>query len=508
MKVVNADEMRTIERAALAGGITVDNLMQRAADAIVEAVRDASAGGSALILAGPGNNGGDGVVAAAKLNDMGIPVTAYTFHRENTQPFTGDTVRAEDDEACEQLRHKLQRADVIVDAVLGIGQNRQPDNGLRRILEAVHAGKPDTSTSIAVDIPTGVNADSGAVPGAVFQADTTICMGFAKLGTLTYPGAAYCGKVQVADIGLPPDSGENIPVTTPLPRDIAKLLPGRDPASNKGSSGRLEVVSGSRDFSGAPVLCSMAAYRVGAGLVEIALPESTHPIVAAHVLEPVFRPLPEEDGKVAPAAADAVNEGLEKAKACVAGPGLGLSQSTVAFIDRLLHLLAEARLPGVIDADGLNALSSIDRWWEVEANLVVTPHPGEMSRLTGISIADIQQDRLHVALSHAARWRKVVVLKGAGTVIASPEGDAVINSTGGPNLATAGTGDVLTGVIGGLLTQGLPPFDAAVSGVYLHGRAGDLLRDELGDVGTVAGDLIDTLPQARLSILQEAQEQQ
>jgi ADP-dependent NAD(P)H-hydrate dehydratase / NAD(P)H-hydrate epimerase len=508
VKVVNADEMRAIERAALARGITVNTLMQRAADAIVEAVRDASSGGSVLILAGPGNNGGDGVVSAAKVKDMGLPVTAYTFHRENTQPFTGDTVRAEDDEACELLRRKLQRADVIVDALLGIGQNRQPDADLRRILDVVYARKPDRSTCIAVDIPTGVNADSGAVPGAVFHADTTLCMGFAKRGTLAYPGAVYCGKVQVADIGLPPDSGENIRVTTPLPSDIAKLLPRRDPASNKGSSGRLEVVSGSRDFTGAPVMCSMAAYRVGAGLVEIALPASTHPVVAAHVLEPVFRPLPEEDGKVAAAAADVVKVGLEKAKACAAGPGLGLSQSTIAVIRRLLHLLAEARIPGVIDADGLNALSSIDGWWEVEVDLVLTPHPGEMSRLTGISIADIQQDRVRVALSHAAKWRKVVVLKGAGTVIASPEGDAVINSTGGPNLATAGTGDVLTGVIGGLLAQGLSPFDAAVCGVYLHGRAGDLLRDELGDVGTVAGDLIDTLPEARLSILQEAQEQQ
>jgi NAD(P)H-hydrate epimerase len=251
----------------------------------------------------------------------------------------------------------------------------------------------------------------------------------------------------------------------------------------------------------------MSAYRVGAGLVEIATPSSAHPIVAAHVLEPVFRPLPEVDGRVAEDALEQVKAGLDKAKACVVGPGLGLAPSTVTFIGALLKALQEKGIPAVIDADGLNALSELRNWWTTKCRLVLTPHPGEMSRLTGLSIQEIQQDRLGIAMQCAARWDTVVVLKGAGTVIASPDGRAVINSTGGPNLGTAGTGDVLSGIIGGLLTQGLPPFDAAVCGVYLHGHAGDLLQREHGEIGTIASDLIDILPKARRSILEEAEVQ-
>src|SRR5438270_2235932 len=252
--------MRQIEQAAFDRGMTVDDLMQRAASAISEAALAAAGEGSVLVLAGPGNNGGDGVVAAAKLEAQGVAVSMYSFRRPDARPFSGVVVRSEDDMSRDQLRTRLRRSTVVIDALLGIGQNRKPDSELSEILSSVASEPSARLRKIAVDIPTGVDADSGAVPGAVFQADETVCMGFAKMGVLTYPGAAHAGRVRVVDIGLPPDLGRDILVSTPEPADIASLLPVRDPASNKGSSGRLEVISGSRDFSGAPVLCSMSAY--------------------------------------------------------------------------------------------------------------------------------------------------------------------------------------------------------------------------------------------------------
>jgi ADP-dependent NAD(P)H-hydrate dehydratase / NAD(P)H-hydrate epimerase len=502
---VTSAQMRDLEQASFKRGITVEDLSQRAGAAVAEAAAASADGRPVLVLVGPGNNGGDGVVAAQALQESGLEASLYTFKRDRVEPFAGVLISADDDPGRDLLRSACSSSGVIVDALLGTGQNRPPGADLSSVLTVADESRGVGCVGIAVDVPTGIDADSGEVLGACFEADRTICMAAAKLGVVTYPGAAHAGEIRVANIGIPEDLLEAIRIWSPEASDIARLLPVRDPDSNKGSSGRLELIGGSRDFSGAPVLCSMAAYRAGAGLVEIATPKSAHPLVAAHVVEPVFRPLAEEDGSVGPDALDSVKDGLTKAKACVAGPGLGLSDATVSFIRGLLALITESKVLCLIDADGLNALSKIERWWELCAGLVLTPHPGEMSRLTARSIKDVQQDRLAIAREHAEKWNAVVVLKGAGTVIASPYGEAVINSSGGPNLATAGTGDVLSGVIGALLAQGMSPFQASICGVYLHGRAGDLVRSELGDIGTLASDLIDALPEARLSILEQAE---
>jgi NAD(P)H-hydrate epimerase len=296
-------------------------------------------------------------------------------------------------------------------------------------------------------------------------------------------------------------------VHVPEVGDIGKLLPARGSNTNKGSFGRVLFVGGSRDFLGAPALSSIAAYRAGAGLVEVATLPSVQQNVAAHALEPIFAPLPEEDGRISPGAEPHIRDRLQQASALVYGPGMGLSESTVRLTHHILSMVGRAKLRGaVIDADGLNALAQIDRWWEVEAPLVLTPHPGEMGRLTGLSVPEVQRDRVRLAQGKAREWGKVVVLKGAGTVVASPSGTVAINLTGGPNLASAGTGDVLSGIIGGLLAQGCPPWEAAVAGVYLHGRAGDELREKYGDAGTLAGDLLPVIPLVRRSILEEAEE--
>ncbi|HEX6506629.1 MAG TPA: NAD(P)H-hydrate dehydratase, partial [Chloroflexota bacterium] len=272
-------------------------------------------------------------------------------------------------------------------------------------------------------------------------------------------------------------------------------------------SGRLLAVSGSRDFTGAPAMVSLAAYRAGAGLVEVALPASIQLAVAAHALEPIYLPLPTVDGKLGHSALEDIASALEKARSLALGPGMGLSESTIELVAGVLDLLRdEKKIGAVVDADGLNALAHIDQWHHGLGDVVVTPHPGEMSRLTGLSIAEVQADRLAVARRFASKWDVVVVLKGARTIVAAPDGRAAINSSGGPNLATAGTGDVLSGIIGGLLAQSVGAWDAARCGVYLHGRAGDLLRAELGDAGTLAGDLLAMIPVARQSIL-DAQEE-
>lgn len=296
-------------------------------------------------------------------------------------------------------------------------------------------------------------------------------------------------------------------VTIPDARDIARLLPQRNVNSNKGTFGRVVFCGGSHNFLGAPALSAMASYRSGAGLVELAVIPPVQQSVAAHISEAVFQPIPASGGYISPDAVETIKQTWERATAFVFGPGMGLTDGTVELTRGVLAALPAARLQGsVIDADGLNALSRINGWWQSELALVLTPHPGEMSRLTGMTIEQIQSDRLAVAREHAKKWGAVVVLKGAGTVVASPEGAARINPTGGPNLATAGTGDVLSGIIGGLLAQGCTPFDAAIAGTYLHGHAGDIVSKRFGNAGTVAGDLLPAIPLARQSILREAGE--
>lgn len=268
----------------------------------------------------------------------------------------------------------------------------------------------------------------------------------------------------------------------------------------------MTIIGGSHDYAGAPTLSSLAAYRIGAGLVQIAAPRSVQPIIAAHVIEAIFQPQPEREGRLSCEGAGALLNAIGQATAIVYGPGMGRSSETIELTRRLLSGMTGNQYRGsVIDADGLNALAKIPEWWALAPpNLVLTPHPGEMARLTKTAVKDVQSDRIGVALEHAALWNAVVVLKGSGTVVASPDGRAVVNPTGGPNLATAGTGDVLSGSIGGLLAQGCSPWNAAVAGVYIHGLAGDRLRAEHGSAGTLASDLLAQLPIARRQILDDA----
>lgn len=505
MKAVTAAEMRSIEEQAGRQGLSISSLMQLAGQATAQAVHAVGKPGAVLILVGPGNNGGDGVVTARRLLEDGKDVRIYAFARQEIDDVPAIVAHAEHDENGQTLLRWLEECEVIVDALLGIGQHRPVAGLLEEMVRRVNDHRRHDSAVIAIDVPTGVDADTGRLLGDPVRADLTVCMGYLKPGVVSYPGAAASGDVVVRDLGIPRSLAGDAPYEYPEDADISALLPERKPNSNKGSFGRVLVAGGSSDFMGAPALVSLGAYRAGAGLLEVLVPHVVQHSVASHVMECIFSPGHRPGEQLGPACLPDFQRSMRKAQAVVFGPGMGLSDETKRLTQQLLEGWRDESPRGaVVDADALNALSTIDRWWEGIDNLVLTPHPGEMSRLTGLSVEAIQSERLPVALRFAREWGQVLVLKGAGTVVASPDGRASINPTGGANLATAGAGDVLSGIIGGLLAQGCPPWEAAVAGVYIHGRAGDIVREKLGDSGTLAGDLTGAVPLARTSLSTES----
>ncbi len=507
MKAVTAAQVRDVEQAAVAAGVSLDTLMENAGLAVANAAANflgGAAGRRAVVLVGPGNNGGDGLVAARHLAKMLAKAECWVLlPRKSPDPKRAPAEAAGasvmDIAECgglPALAASVHDADVVLDAVLGIGQGRAIGEPLAGVFRAVrHSGKP----VLAVDLPTGTNSDSGVFDPNGLPATVTYMLGLPKLGPVIRPVESRCGKLEVLDIGLPDgvDDGINIEWLTP---SLAKsLLPARPAGGHKGTFGRALIIGGSKDYIGAVTLAAQAAGRTGAGLVEVAAPESVHRAVAAQAMEPIHRPLPvSTDGALDPIGAGrGILAAANDASAVLVGPGLGQSPVTGQLVRDFLAAKREA-LPTVVDADGLNALAGSHRWWErVRGPCVLTPHPGEMARLTGKSVAQVQPDRLGLARSAAKEWGKVVVLKGAATVIASPGGRARISPWVNSGLAKGGTGDVLAGVVAGLLAQKPgDAFDMASLAVYLHGQAGDIACKRKGESGMTAGDVVEALPDA------------
>ncbi len=470
-------------------------------------------------------------------------------------------VHAEDDPDFEQLQELVLDADVLVDALLGTGVARPIEGALAELLAIVQQGmaqrqqeealveddqepaEPASSQSaaqylrpvadfdflhlpaiaasplpqvVAVDCPSGLNCDTGALDPASLPAHLTVTFANPKVGHFIPDGPAACGRLEVADIGTDPDLAADIPVQLATPEFVRDLLPARPSDGHKGTFGKALAVAGSINYTGAAHLAGAAAYRVGAGLVTLGVIPSIHPILAAASLETTWLILPEELGVIGPEAVKALAEKAADYDALLVGPGLTQeihSESSVArpanagpSAGFLAHSQPHTpaadpevlrRLPWVIDADALNALAQSERWQEhLPPHAILTPHPGEMARLCGCSTREVQANRIGLAQDKAAAWNAVIVLKGAYTVIAAPDGRVAVLPFANPALATAGSGDVLAGAIVGALAQGLAPFDAAVVGGYLHGLAGELARQELGDAGVVAGDLLIRLPLA------------
>lgn len=509
MKIVTVAEMVGIEQQAEREyGLTSPTLMEHAGRSVATAIEsrvEGEVGGlHIVVLAGPGNNGGDGRVAARYLSQAGARTTIYDWKRGEIET-GGQTIAAGDDLGA--LRSALTSADVVLDALLGTGHARPLAPTMAAALALVteeRARRPDLYV-VAVDLPSGLNADTGAIDPGTLAADLTVTLALAKVGLLLFPGASYVGERAVGSIGLP----GTMAITTDLEMLddalIRQVMPPRPLDSNKGTFGKVMALVGSPQYIGAAYLVCGAAARIGAGLVTLATVPALAPFYATMLPEITYAHLPPENS--APdARAKAVLDALDGYRALVVGPGLGQSSATTALLERFfagLTALPDARRPRlVVDADGLNALAKLDHWWQrLPAQTVLTPHPGEMARLRGgASVSGGGVDRLSVIREAAREWGHVIVLKGAYTLVASPDGALRINGVANPALATAGTGDVLAGTTAGMLAQGMGPYDAACAAVYLHAQAGQRVRAHLGDAGMLAGDLLAELPVARQEV--------
>jgi hydroxyethylthiazole kinase-like uncharacterized protein yjeF len=539
-KLVSTAEMRALEQAAVDAGATWAGLMEHAgwgvAQAAMQILGDA-AGKRVLVLVGPGNNGGDGLVVARHLRDAGADVTLYLWRRETQADANGQRCRergifeqaAPADPTRADLRRLLAESALVVDALLGAGISRAVEGELAEIIETVNDERRTMEKQVsvarssfhvlAVDLPTGVHSDTGQVMGAALRADLTVATGLIKRGLLQYPGRTYAGEIRVAEIGLPPAHLEAIMSERIDAARARALLPRRPNDAHKGTFGKVLVVAGSLQYPGAAGLSTASAARIGAGLVTLATGRSGLG-GPGRLPEITLQLLPEADwNALGEGAADEALKHLDGYQALLIGPGIGREEQTRLFLERLLGLDSPRHRghigfrigtsaekpaersrpelpPVVIDADALTLLSQIESWWErlPHGRCVLTPHPGEMKRL--LASEELDADSVKLAEDSAKKWGQVVVLKGATTVIASPDGRSMVNDGGNAALATAGTGDVLAGAITGLLAQGLAPFDAATLGVYLHSAAGRILREDLGDMGTLASDLLPRLPMA------------
>jgi NAD(P)H-hydrate epimerase len=498
--------MRRLDDRAVAAGTTTAALMEKAGLGTARGIKAflcGVVGKRILVLVGPGNNGGDGLVAARHLHSWGARVHLlllsprsnedinFTLLRQQGVPFAGPGP-----EALSSLAGLLARADAVVDAVLGTAKARPLQGAFRETLLAVGRARLNSPKMrvIAVDLPSGLDADTGTSDPAALQADLTLTLGLPKRGLYSSSGAELVGRVEVADIGLPPAADVDTELLTS--GWAAAVLPNRPLSSHKGTYGRLLVVAGSNRYIGAAYLACMGACRVGAGLVTVACPASLHPVLAAKLTETTHLPLPKgPTGHLSAAAAGPLAEEMPAYGPVLIGCGIGQHPETIGLIQSLLPRLNGK--PSVWDADGLNNLVSIPSWPQLlPSETVLTPHPAEMGRLSGLTVEDIQKNRIEVCRDMARRWQKVVVLKGAHTVVASPQGQVRLSPFANPCLASAGTGDVLAGAVAGLLTQGMTAFDSASLGVYLHGMAGEIVRTRLGEAGTLASDLLLALPEA------------
>lgn len=609
-RIVSVEEMQRLEKEADAGGQSYAAMMEQAGTALAEAIQESYSGSvdrSVLVLVGPGNNGGDGLVCARHLCDAGYRVRVYLWARGGVPAKEGEagkkgrkgtpiskakpkedyeghlgkvldrsvpTQSAEEDKDGVQLRAWLDDADIVVDALLGTGANRPIEGELAVVLQQVlevrktrmsTAGDPaneadseDASETgeggtrpplavVAVDVPSGLNADSGALDPVTVPADMTVTFGCAKAGHFQFPGAGIVGELAVADIGIPPELTADLRTFFLTPEQVSGLLPTRSRNSHKGSFGKGMAVVGSVNYPGAAYLSCAAMGRAGAGLVTGAIPQPVWVPVSSALSEPTWILLSHDLGVVNEAAAANVSARLEEYDSLLIGCGLGQESATRGFMERLLrrnHRQRPSALPRafagsdgeksaeetgasgqgtaaaspfgpirrrdqlpadslplpptVIDADGLNNLAQLDDWPSLlPADCVLTPHPAEMARLCGFgSVEEVVADRWNLARERAAKWQAVVLLKGPYTVIASPGGDLAVLPIATAALATAGTGDILAGAITGLLAQGLAPFHAACLGAWLHGRAGELCEERIGCAGVVASDLLPLLPEA------------
>jgi hydroxyethylthiazole kinase-like uncharacterized protein yjeF len=532
-KIATVEQMHAIEKAADAGGLTYAQMMENAGRAVAAAIQgriEEMAGKRVAILVGPGNNGGDGLVAGHYLAVAGAEVACYLAkgrlksdaNLARLQKKGLPVLEAEADQRGKALREMMQSADIILDALLGTGIRLPLEGTVLSILKTAQAALQKREVSpfvVAVDCPSGLDCDSGEVADEALQANLTVTLAAAKRGLLRFPGAQKVGELVVADIGIPAEQEEMKALDIELAtwREMRQLLPLRPRDAHKGTFGRALIVAGSVNFPGAAAMAGEAAYRVGAGLVTLAVPGPVQILIASRLPEATWIILPHEMGVIAEHAVEVINPELGKTQCMLMGPGFGQEAETAAFVAALLgadegkgrskigflheqdaHSHKTIIPHCVIDADGLKLLHRIEDWYKrLPPNSILTPHPGEMDVLTGETIPTLQKDRVASARRWARKWGHIVVLKGAFTVVASPEGRATVMPFATAALARAGTGDVLAGTIAGLRAQGLEAYEACILGCYLHGRAGELAAQYAGcQESVLAGDVAECLGEA------------
>lgn len=498
-RALTAVEMRAVDAASAEHGMPGSVLMENAGEALARAaLAEAGEGGRFFVLCGMGNNGGDGLVAARKLAGLGRAVFCELMGEGAA--LKGDALRNyEALVACGHTPSALHPeltagpGDVVIDALLGTGLSRAPEGRIAEAVGRISVWRAAGARVVSADLPSGLDSDTGAARAPCVTADLTLAFGYAKRGEVIEPGAGRCGRLEIVDIGIP-RAAERVLHEKPTfmleESDVRGRLPKRAADSHKGTYGHVLIVGGSWGKTGAAALAGLGALRGGAGLVTIA----TRP----EALVPVMQHAPElmgveliNDGPLGHRDLNALLDAAEGKSAVVFGPGIERDEDTTKLLGTFLE---ELSCPCVLDADGLNALAGhLDLIQRAKGELILTPHPGEMSRLVGLSTAEVQGNRVELARSFARDHQVVLVLKGARTLIARHDGTVFVNTTGNPGMATGGTGDVLAGLLGALVAQGLSTEDAAIVGAWVHGVAGDLARERRGELGLIASDLFEGL---------------
>ncbi|MDD4334657.1 MAG: NAD(P)H-hydrate dehydratase, partial [Desulfotomaculaceae bacterium] len=507
MRIVTADEMKALDRAAIedygiSGLVLMENAGIRVVD-LIQRVMGEVRGKAVTFFIGKGNNGGDGLVIARHLLNMGAEVKVLSI--AHVGEISGDAAVnlniwrkmgqkiyfVHQGDGINIVKLALVKTDLVVDAIYGTGFHGKMPEGVGRVIKAINnSGKP----IVAIDIPSGLEAGTGKVNGPCIRAHHTVTFGLPKLGLYLEPGAGHAGEITIADISLPAvlvdkEAPQRYLLTA---ERVKRWLPPRSSPAHKGNFGRVLVIAGSRGMTGAASLAGEAALRSGAGLVTVAVPETLHDVMQGKLTEAMTASLPDTgSGSLSREALPRILSLLENMDVLATGPGLSQAPETVTLVRELLPAI---KIPFVLDADALNALAGqVSILGSLQAPAVITPHPGEMARLMGVAPKDIQADRIGNAVKATAAWNVVTLLKGARTVVAALDGAVYINPTGNPGMATGGSGDVLTGIIASLIAQGLEPSRAAAAGAYFHGLAGDLAAREKGMMGLIAGDIISIL---------------
>lgn len=507
MRLVTTEEMRELDKQAIEGrGVPGLALMERAGYGVAHFTANLlehDQDKRIYIICGKGNNGGDGWVAGRYLKERGYDVTFGLVGK--TDEISGDAeVNYEKtsnlDVRVEELEEvpDLSDYDLIIDAVLGTGFSGEPRGLLKNIIDYVNSTQ---KMVVAVDIPSGVDGDNGNVPGNAFICDMTVTFALPKLGQVFWPAKGYTGKLTVVDIGIPDDIIETFDRESDYrlahESDMLDIFPRRQGDGHKGTFGKGVLVSGSKGLTGAAALASEAFLRSGAGYATLGIPESLSNIMETKLTEVITEPLPEAcEDALSFSAFEPIMDLMKDADSAIIGPGLSTHAETIKLVEKLVR---EVDVPFTLDADALNAISELeepDIWEEINADFVMTPHFGELSRLLNRPISELKENRLTSCREWASRFGGVMVIKGTPTIVVAEDSPIYLNSTGNDGLATAGSGDVLSGLIGGFLAQGLKPINAAKLGVFIHGLAADSAAEQMNRYNLIASDLLETLPAA------------